>query len=97
MKQLPKSVNIFGQRFKVEIKSLKDGVYGKTHTLERKIVISNEYPIESQWSTLLHEIIHAALGVSGQAELMNDESKEEALVLCLENALHPLFQFRGKK
>ena len=45
-------------------------------------------------STILHEIIHAILYASGNHALINDEDKEESIVLALEYGLHQLYKRR---
>jgi hypothetical protein len=95
MRKLPSSVDVLGCTFKVTCRPMKKGLYGETDVLARTIDISTEYPLDVQWSAFLHEVIHAALGVSGQSEGLKD-TKEEGIVLALENALAPLFQFKPK-
>ena len=94
----PKSVCVLGQDFSIEYKPKvvvgdNDECYGLTHVKDFTIQISsteNKTP-EQMEATLLHEVIHAVLGVSGLTELIDDKT-EEALVVSLENGLKELYK-----
>jgi hypothetical protein len=45
-------------------------------------------------STLLHEIIHSILYVSGQSAIIDDEKVEEGIVTALENGLIQIYKRR---
>lgn len=63
----------------------KEPLWGETHPFEYWIKVNASHSIEVQEATLFHEAIHAALGVAGLNEIL-DEKTEEAVVRCLENA-----------
>lgn len=86
---LPKEVVVLGQAFKIRLMPAVDDD-GSCDGPRRLIQVSEEQDQEAADSTLLHEIIHAALFVSGHAETLGNE-REEGLVLVLEHALHALY------
>lgn len=86
----PKSVTILGKR--IRITYLADnpasdiaGLFDPT-TLEIRILDTLYWE-----SSLLHEILHAALYVSGSSTLL-EHKEEEALVTGLEHALFSLYK-----
>ena len=67
--------------------------HGETVILDRKIYLN---PVKNKThdemaATLLHEVLHAILGVSGQDKFINKKI-EEGLVTALENGLYPLIK-----
>jgi hypothetical protein len=100
MSKRPTKVNVLGVPFSIEyVADLKasdgDTVMGETLGEERTIRIcttknKNQELVEA---VILHEIIHAALYISGQTERLGDKH-EESLVLALENALAPIYRRR---
>lgn len=87
---LPKSVNIMGIPFDVEVKK-KAKDHGLTNGPERKISITENKNSALMESTLLHEIIHGVFYVTGHSEWLTEE-QEEALTLALEHAIIPLYK-----
>lgn len=86
--KLPKSINILGVEFKVEEdSSMPDEEYGETD-IEKRLIRMNPKHRETYLDSFFHEMFHAAMGVSGQAFLL-DEKHEEALVRMLEHAFSP--------
>jgi len=47
--------------------------------------------------TLMHEVHHAALGVSGLSNVLNDDNLEEALVRLVEHMVVPIIKEEHKK
>lgn len=71
----------------------KDKHVGESDGVGRTIKIKKGLADEVKTSTILHEIIHSILYVTGQSERLTDE-QEESLVLALEHGLHPLYELR---
>jgi hypothetical protein len=91
----PTAMTICGVPFKVTHPTkMPEHEVGESHATERTIKIKANQKGEEFELTLLHEVIHSILGVSGIAELL-DEKTEEAIVICLENGLHTHYQRRG--
>lgn len=91
-KNLPKSVTVMGQKFKLfwnhEFEDSEQ--WGETDVLNRTIRIGSKCDTaEKRASTLFHELSHAAIGVAGLEHTLG-EKLEEAVVSGLENALFPL-------
>jgi Zn-dependent peptidase ImmA (M78 family) len=81
---LPASVKICGKRIKIKIKDI-DSNHGEYVHDEATIYLSNDPRHEKdQWASLLHEIIHAVLTISGVSEVLGIE-KEEAVCRSIEN------------
>lgn len=89
MKKLPKNVMIGGQRFRIVVGTLDNGDYGRMYFDERKIVISTACLAKSSVliDTLRHEILHAALHISGVSFL--ERYEEETLVRAIETIFFP--------
>lgn len=91
---------ILGQTWTViYVESLTEGseapVYGSTDIDRRIIKIAtavNNTPALLQ-STLLHEVIHAVLGIAGVSAMLTERT-EEAIVLALESGLSPLVRLK---
>ncbi len=64
---------------------------GETREESRTINVNSEQHLSSTGieGTVLHEIMHAVLDVSGHSSALDDKT-EESLVLALENGLHPI-------
>lgn len=91
--KLPDVIHVLGVPFTVEWNApISEEDYGETKIFARSIRIGQSCDSsEKRASTLLHELIHAALGTAGHDEILGDKT-EEALVVCLEHALMPLLQ-----
>lgn len=87
--QLPKEVTVLGQTFQIRVVPSVDDD-GSCDGPHRMITISEGQTQEEADSTLFHELIHAALFVSGQGETLGVD-REEGIVLALEHALHSLY------
>jgi hypothetical protein len=94
-------VDILGIPFDVEyvekIKDIEDGLLsGESDGSRHKISISkSENQTEDHIeSTILHEIIHSILYISGQNATLANMAIEEGIVLALENGLHKLYKRR---
>lgn len=96
-KKNPEEVEILGHLFRIEyvydLKDDGDTLFGDTDVDEKIIKICTKRCITSAQleSTLMHEAIHAVLGVSGMAQLLKGD-QEEALVIALEHGLQNLYK-----
>jgi len=99
--KIPNKINISGIPFKVRVEHipLEDGdtLLGKCETDKRLITISEALPDETDqvYRVVLHEALHAILGVSGISTLLHNDI-EEALVLCLEAHIPGLIKCLAK-
>jgi hypothetical protein len=87
----PTGITIGGVPFKVTYPAkMEENQVGESDAMERTIKIKANQKGDEFERTLLHEVVHAAMGISGISELF-DEKIEEAIVICLENSLHSLY------
>jgi hypothetical protein len=92
--RLPTSLRIMGVDFSIQyLDALPDDELGEMDGPGRVIKINKRQPREDQESTLLHEVLHAVLYLTGQSELLKHK-REESLVLAIEAGLHSLYQLR---
>jgi len=84
-----KYVPILGHNFKLElVPKMQD--LGECDGVSKTIKISKDHKsVDALVSTLLHEIIHGALYISGHSEKLEKE-QEEGIVLALEHAIYPI-------
>jgi Zn-dependent peptidase ImmA (M78 family) len=89
MKKAPNHVMIGGQKFRIIVGTLENGDFGRMYFDERKIVISTACLSKSSIlrETLRHEVLHAALHVSGVSFL--ERYEEETVVRAIENIYFP--------
>jgi len=89
MKKVPKHVMIGGNKFRIIIGTLENGDFGRMYFDERKIVISSACLAKSSVlrETLRHEVLHAALHISGVSFL--ERYEEETLVRAMETIFFP--------
>ena len=88
--KLPRNVTIGGIKFRVVIEALDDGDFGRMCFDERKIIISDECAdFKTQLETLRHEMLHAALHVSGVS--FSQRYDEENIVRAIEHLFFPAF------
>lgn len=96
------SLHIGGQRWKVDVVGTKskhvDGgeLNGKCDYQACRIYIRSDLNEEARADTLLHELLHALLHVTGaEAVYGGDPTKDEQLVAALTPALHRLLKDLG--
>lgn len=95
----PPTLPILGHDYKVLLEKTlgldDDGsvMEGLSSPYEIKIALDSNKTLELQESTLLHEILHSILHVSGQSNMLS-EKQEEALVVAFEHGLMPLYKRR---
>ena len=89
----PSKISILGQEIKIVYKDiLDDNCCGLFHPDTMDIEIKKD----KYWrSTLIHEIIHAILCISGATELVTDKI-EEALVCAIESGLKDIITLKYK-
>lgn len=93
----PKRVVVLGQEFKVIYVS-NFAHYGETCTETFQIKINSRLKEKQLEATLLHEVIHAILFISGWSFTLDpedgpDKRNEEGLVRALEHGLKDLVTF----
>jgi len=93
--KLPSKILIGGIEFKIILKDIED--FGIMDFDARVIYIRESLTREEQLDTLLHEVHHAALGISGLSNIINDDNTEEALVRLVEHMVVPIIKKEYKK
>lgn len=101
MSQFPDHVYVLGERFRVELVPKlhdEDGeeLAGDTVGFNKRIRINADYDTPRKWQILMHEILHAALHVSGPGEVIDDDM-EECVVQSLEHALTQFIKVHGRQ
>jgi hypothetical protein len=88
-RKLPTSVMIGGIRFSIVCQTIDEGDYGRMIFDQRKIVINTVCLAKASMlrETLRHEILHAALHVSGVSFL--ERYDEEPIVRAIDHIYHP--------
>lgn len=99
--QVPSRVPLGGRSIKIEYHDrLHDSeghsIWGEYTSGEYTIKISKSRPLSPAdvWNTLHHELVHAALDLSGVENVLG-EKREEAVAHCIGNLLSPLLQLRA--
>jgi len=97
MRNLPKSVHIGGQRFKIVVCELDKDCYGEMRFDEKKIVINPAALVKRSTlrETLRHEVLHASLHMAGVS--FSDKYDEENVVRAIENIFFPCWENLRKK
>lgn len=91
-RKLPKAVGVFGHAFEVElVPSLGD--HGRFEPDDGVIFINKDISADEQWSTLFHEMLHAALFLGGLSEVLGGQL-EEGVVRCIENSMWSSLEFK---
>jgi Zn-dependent peptidase ImmA (M78 family) len=93
--KLPSQILVGGIEFKIILKDIED--FGIMDFDARVIYIRESLTREEQLDTLLHEVHHAALGISGLSNIINDDNTEEALVRLVEHMVVPVIKEEYKK
>jgi hypothetical protein len=96
-RKVPKSVTIGGQKFAIVIDPADNENFGEMHFDTRKIVLGSKCLAKASIlrETLRHELLHAALHVSGIA--FSEAYDEESIVRCIENIFFPAWDAIHKK
>ena len=93
--KLPSKILVGGMEFKIILKEIED--FGVMDFDARIICIRKSLTKEEQLDTLLHEVHHAALSVSGVCNVLSDDNLEEALVRLVEHMVVPIIKEEYKK
>jgi hypothetical protein len=88
----PRTVNVLGQKFKIKYlhPDDMDDCHGQLFLNSREIRIDSMQPLDEMKRTIIHEVMHAVLGVSGVSEKL-DPKTEEAICVAMESGV---FAFR---
>lgn len=95
-------VKVGGKIIRIEHDPKDSETWGQYHHDSAKITLSDAVKdVHDFRMTVKHELIHAALGISGLTHLLSDEV-EEGIVRALENLLLPALddferKMKGKK
>ena len=92
---LPPTVMVGGMEFKIVFKDMED--FGVMDFDKKIISIRNGLTEEEQLDTLIHEIHHIALGISGLSNILDCDNTEEALVRIMDYLVMPIVKQEYKK
>jgi hypothetical protein len=89
---IPRSVSIGGIRFTIKLKKLSDDEFGRVIFDTREIQVNKNLKDEplAIYETIRHEMIHAALDVSGLGFARRFD--EEAVVRAIETIFFPAWE-----
>ena len=82
-------------QFKIVLKDMED--FGEMDFDKKIINIRKGLTQEEELDTLIHEVHHVALGISGLSNIMDDENTEEALVRIVDYLVMPIVKQEYKK
>ena len=87
----PKQITIGGRVISIRVDPAMES-WGEYHSDDREIVLATRTlaKASSLRETLRHEMLHAALDISGLSYIKNFE--EEALVRCVDTIFHPAWE-----
>ena len=88
----PKSITVMGGIVKIQVKELDDAM-GIFYPDRMLIVLDEEQTNEEAHRTLVHEVGHCILYLSGLTNLLS-VNLEEAIVCAFENGLADMMYFR---
>ena len=92
---LPPTITVGGMEFKIVLKDMED--FGEMDFDKKVINIRKGLTQEEELDTLIHEVHHVALGISGLSNIMDDENTEEALVRIVDYLVMPIVKQEYKK
>jgi hypothetical protein len=95
---LPSHVNPLGIQFQVQLVDQidEDGSSGEMSGIFRIIKVWNGQDSRRQWTTLLHEYVHATLDVMGAGSILEPDV-EEMIVQSLEHSMEQFLLAHGKQ
>jgi len=82
-------------QFKIVLKDMDD--FGEMDFDKKIINIRKGLTQEEELDTLIHEVHHVALGISGLSNIMDDENTEEALVRIVDYLVMPIVKQEYKR
>jgi len=85
---LPTNVQVGGVKVKVRWKPTLDDSWGTYDHDLKTIFLSKKLPEEERLPTLLHEMVHASLAISGLNEMLTAK-QEEAIVRNFDSMVLP--------
>tara|TARA_R110000744_G_C19320230_1_gene557571 strand:+ start:197 stop:508 length:312 start_codon:yes stop_codon:yes gene_type:complete len=88
--QLPATIMVGDIEFKIVIKKMKD--YGDMDIDKKIIRIREGLSKEESFDTMMHEVTHAALAISGLSNILDDPNVEEAIVRVADYILFPVYK-----
>ena len=92
---LPPTITVGGMEFKIVLKDMDD--FGEMDFDKKVINIRKGLTQEEELDTLIHEVHHVALGISGLSNIMDDENTEEALVRIVDYLVMPIVKQEYKR
>jgi predicted component of type VI protein secretion system len=92
---LPSTITVGGMQFKIVLKDMED--FGEMDFDKKIINIRKGLTQEEELDTLIHEVHHVALGISGLSNIMDDENTEEALVRIVDYLVMPIVKQEYKR
>ena len=92
---LPPTITVGGMEFKIVLKDMED--FGEMDFDKKIINIRKGLTQEEELDTLIHEVHHVALGISGLSNIMDDENTEEALVRIVDYLVMPIVKQEYKR
>ena len=92
---LPSTIPVGGMQFKIVLKDMED--FGEMDFDKKVIYIRKGLTQEEELDTLIHEVHHVALGISGLSNIMDDENTEEALVRIVDYLVMPIVKQEYKR
>ena len=92
---LPPTITVGGMQFKIVLKDMED--FGEMDFDKKVIYIRKGLTQEEELDTLIHEVHHVALGISGLSNIMDDENTEEALVRIVDYLVMPVVKQEYKR
>tara|TARA_A100001037_G_scaffold74190_1_gene66420 strand:+ start:1700 stop:1999 length:300 start_codon:yes stop_codon:yes gene_type:complete len=88
---IPKSITMAGIRVRIKFRDLgDDDCYGIYSHRRKLIIIDKTLKGKELLETIRHEMIHAALGISGLAYC--EAYEEEAIVRCMDEIFFPAWE-----
>lgn len=88
---------VLGKRVKIqyidEIIAAEDGIFGDFNGATMTIRVRKDLPKKELESTILHELLHAILFITGQSFVLSSDT-EEAFVRALEHGLIDLVELK---
>tara|TARA_A100001388_G_C28768102_1_gene502030 strand:+ start:579 stop:908 length:330 start_codon:yes stop_codon:yes gene_type:complete len=96
MLNVPKSITMAGVRVRIKFRDLgDDDCYGAYSHRRKVIEIDKTLKGKDLHDTIRHEMLHAALGISGLAYCESYE--EEAIVRCMDEIFFPAWERFSKR
>ena len=92
--RIPETVEIFGKTITIDLTNLDD-LHGDYDADKLVIRLDIKQDVDSQFKTLIHECIHAALDIGGLRHMLSGKV-EEAVTRCIENGLADILEIRSE-